>query len=331
MLKHYYNNGKSSPAFPSFPPFRTRPKSPTKGAESVKFCKTFFHFTRYNEGCFRTTSLKCQISQQVFFAEHVFTKALCLVCAGALALEPRCLQREADSAASACSVFFRARQRVKLRLPELQLQRWSGREGLLGGIRALDYMTLPGAFASRRHQALGHPGPQRGSGGADRRSLNSIHHRHITDALPTAAPWTSTMSALPNSMEPPAAAPELRSDAGRRHVIDGTGPDHRPQARRDLHDINIPTFPDSYSDSTDAGGGGMSSAAQKAVFTVTLNCQWKRLPGSPTAGGRASAPWRTTASRRRPRAPTQEQLLHASLNTAVMDYLLKLHLQVISG
>ena len=92
-------------------------------------------------------------------------------------------------------------------------------------------------------------------------------------------------------------------------------------------DVNV-TFPDGYSDSTDASGNAVKLSGQKAVFTVTLNYISESVLPELTdswvadtfgAFGTPNNIYTVEALR----AYYQNQLYTSNLNTAVMDYLLE--------
>ena len=92
-------------------------------------------------------------------------------------------------------------------------------------------------------------------------------------------------------------------------------------------DVNV-TFPDGYSDSTDASGNAVKLSGQKAVFTVTLNyISESVLPELTDAWVASNFGTFGTPNNiytvEALRAYYQEQLYTSNLNTAVMDYLLE--------
>ena len=99
---------------------------------------------------------------------------------------------------------------------------------------------------------------------------------------------------------------------------------HKPG---ETFDVNV-TFPDGYSDSTDASGNAVKLSGQKAVFTVTLNyiseSVLPELTDSWVADnfGSFGTP-NNIYTVEALRAYYQEQLYTSNLNTAVMDYLLE--------
>ena len=96
---------------------------------------------------------------------------------------------------------------------------------------------------------------------------------------------------------------------------------HKPG---ETFDVNV-TFPDGYSDSTDASGNTVKLSGQKAVFTVTLNyiseSVLPELTDSWVAStfGTSNNIYTVEALR----AYYQDQLYTSNLNTAVMDDLLE--------
>ena len=96
---------------------------------------------------------------------------------------------------------------------------------------------------------------------------------------------------------------------------------HKPG---ETFDVNV-TFPDGYSDSTDANGNAVKLSGQKAVFTVTLNyiseSVLPELTDSRVAStfGTSNNIYTVEALR----AYYQDQLYTSNLNTAVMDDLLE--------
>ena len=138
LLLSLYQN--PLPISTDFPPFRTlRPQKSDKGrGECGNFAKTFlFIFTRYNRGCFSNHRQNTGLPTGGNSFEAYFHQGTLPCLRRRSGAEPRCLRRQGRQCCIQHGIFFRTRQRVRLRLPELQLQRWSGREGLLGRASAL--------------------------------------------------------------------------------------------------------------------------------------------------------------------------------------------------
>ena len=160
------------------------PKVRQRAGRVWKFCKKlfFFIFTRYNRGCFSNHRQNTGLPTGGNSFEAYFHQGTLPCLRRRSGAEPRCLRRQGRQCCIQHGIFFRTRQRVRLRLPELQLQRWSGREGLLGGHPRSGLCDPARRLCIRRHQALGRRAHQRGSGGADQRSaepvfLHRAHHR----------------------------------------------------------------------------------------------------------------------------------------------------------
>ena len=96
---------------------------------------------------------------------------------------------------------------------------------------------------------------------------------------------------------------------------------HKPG---ETFDVNV-TFPDGYSDSTDASGNTVKLSGQKAVFTVTLNYISESILPELTDAWVASTLGASNNiyTVEALRAYYQDQLYTSNLNTAVMDYLLE--------
>ena len=113
-----------------------------------------------------------------------------------------------------------------------------------------------------------------------------------------------------------AATRKLLLETGFEEPIFG----HKPG---ETFDVNV-TFPDGYSDSTDASGNTVKLSGQKAVFTVTLNyiseSVLPELTDAWVASNFGSSNNLYTAEALR--AYYQEQLYTSNLNTAVMDDLM---------
>ena len=95
---------------------------------------------------------------------------------------------------------------------------------------------------------------------------------------------------------------------------------HKPG---ETFDVNV-TFPDGYSDSTDASGNAVKLSGQKAVFTVTLNYISESVLPELTDSWVASTfgTSNNINTVEALRAYYQDQLYTSNLNTAVMVYLM---------
>ena len=80
--------------------------------------------------------------------KRIFTKALCLVCAGALALSLAACGGKADSAASSTASSSALGSASDYDYQNFNYSDGLDEKGYWEGIRALDYVTLPEDFAS---------------------------------------------------------------------------------------------------------------------------------------------------------------------------------------
>ena len=80
--------------------------------------------------------------------KRIFTKALCLVCAGALALSLAACGGKADSAASSTASSSTLGSAADYDYQNFNYSDGLDEKGYWEGIRALDYVTLPEDFAS---------------------------------------------------------------------------------------------------------------------------------------------------------------------------------------
>ena len=216
--------------------------------------------------------------------KRIFTKALCLVCAGALA------------------------------------------KGYWEGIRALDYVTLPEDFAS---VAIKRSDVEPTSEEVEEQLSNLLSQysstEHITDRAAADGDTVNInyVGSVNNVEFTGGSAENYDLTLGSGTFIDGFEDQiigHKPG---ETFDVNV-TFPDGYSDSTDAEGNAVVLSNKKAVFSVTLNYiseeilpeltdAWVEENFSSTDGVHTVEDLR---------AEYQKMLYQNNLNTAVMDYLL---------
>ena len=259
--------------------------------------------------------------------KRIISKAVCLLCAGALALMAAgCSKSAASSSASAgseASVYGSA--------SDYDYQNFAYSDGLdengyWSGIRALDYVTLPEDYASiPLKKADIEPTEEDVQSQIDSLLSQNTTTQQITDRAAadgdtvnidyvgtvdgvaftggTYSGYSLTPTAVPSS-----TALKTRSWA---------------TSLADASDAGV-TFPDGYSDSTDAEGNAVVLSNKKAVFSVTLNYiseeilpeltdAWVEENFSSTDGVHTVEDLR---------AEYQKMLYQNNLNTAVMDYLL---------
>lgn len=206
--------------------------------------------------------------------KRIISKAVCLLCAGALALAAAgCSKSAASSSASAgseASVYGSA--------SDYDYQNFAYSDGLdengyWSGIRALDYVTLPKDYASiPLKKADIEPTEEDVQSQIDSLLSQNTTTREITDRA--AADGDTVNIDYVGTVDGVAFTGGTYSGysltLGSGSFIDGFEDQivgHKPG---ETFDVNV-TFPDGYSDSTDAEGNAVVLSNKKAVFSVTLN------------------------------------------------------------
>ena len=255
------------------------------------------------------------------------TKALCLLCAGALALTAAgCSKSGASSSAAsseAVSVYGSA--------SDYDYQNFAYSDGLdengyWSGIKALDYVTLPEDYAAiPLKKADIEPTEEDIQSQIDSLLSQNTTTRQVTDRA--AADGDTVNIDYAGTVDGVAFTGGTYSGysltLGSGSFIDGFEDQivgHKPG---ETFDVNV-TFPDGYSDSTDADGNAVVLSNKKAVFSVTLNyISEEILPELTDAWVEehfgTSDDVHTVEDLR---AEFRQMLYQNNLNTAVMDYLL---------
>ena len=255
------------------------------------------------------------------------TKALCLLCAGALALTAAgCSKSGASSSAAsseAVSVYGSA--------SDYDYQNFAYSDGLdengyWSGIKALDYVTLPEDYAAiPLKKADIEPTEEDIQSQIDSLLSQNTTTRQVTDRA--AADGDTVNIDYAGTVDGVAFTGGTYSGysltLGSGSFIDGFEDQivgHKPG---ETFDVNV-TFPDGYSDSTDADGNAVVLSNKKAVFLVTLNyISEEILPELTDAWVEehfgTSDDVHTVEDLR---AEFRQTLYQNNLNTAVMDYLL---------
>ena len=260
--------------------------------------------------------------------KRIISKAVCLLCAGALALTAvGCSKSAASSSTSASS-----EASVYGSASDYDYQNFAYSDGLdengyWSGIRALDYVTLPEDYASiPLTKADIEPTEEDVQSQIDSLLSQNTTTQQITDRA--AADGDTVIIDYVGTVDGVAFTGGTYSGysltLGSGSFIDGFEVQivgHKPG---ETFDVNV-TFPDGYSDSTDASGNAVKLSGQKAVFTVTLNyiseSGLPELTDSWVAStfGTSNNIYTVEALR----AYYQDQLYTSNLNTAVMDDLLE--------
>lgn len=259
--------------------------------------------------------------------KRIISKAVCLLCAGALALTAAGCSKSAASSSTSTS----SEASVYGNASDYDYQNFAYSDGLdengyWSGIRALDYVTLPEDYASiPLKKADIEPTEEDVQSQIDSLLSQNTTTQQITDRA--AADGDTVNIDYVGTVDGVAFTGGTYSGysltLGSGSFIDGFEDQivgHKPG---ETFEVNV-TFPDGYSDSTDAEGNAVVLSNKKAVFSVTLNYiseeilpeltdAWVEENFSSTDGVHTVEDLR---------AEYQQMLYQNNLNTAVMDYLL---------
>ena len=259
--------------------------------------------------------------------KRIISKAVCLLCAGALAL----MAAGCSKSAASSSTSTNSEAAVYGSASDYDYQNFAYSDGLdengyWSGIRALDYVTLPEDYASiPLKKADIEPTEEDVQSQIDSLLSQNTTTQQITDRA--AADGDTVNIDYVGTVDGVAFTGGTYSGysltLGSGSFIDGFEDQivgHKPG---ETFEVNV-TFPDGYSDSTDAEGNAVVLSNKKAVFSVTLNYiseeilpeltdAWVEENFSSTDGVHTVEDLR---------AEYQKMLYQNNLNTAVMDYLL---------
>lgn len=256
------------------------------------------------------------------------TKALCLVCAGALALGMAgCSKADSSSSASSeavSSVFGAA--------SDYNYQNFTYSDGLdengyWEGIRALDYVTLPEDYAAIPvNRADVEPTSEDVQAQIDNllsqhSTTQEVTNRAAADGDTVNIDYAGTVDGVAFTG---GTYTGYSLTLGSGSFIDGFEDQivgHKPG---ETFDVTV-TFPDGYRDSTDADGNAMVLSGKQAVFSVTLNSiEEEVLPElTDTWVDENYGTSDDLHSVEALRAFYQQQLYNSNLSSAIMDYLLE--------
>ena len=201
-------------------------------------------------------------------------KALCLFCAGALALTAAgCSQSAASSSAAS-----EAESSVYGKASDYDYQNFTYSDGLdengyWDGIRALDYVTLPEDYASISLKKSDiEPTAEEVQSQIDNLLSQNTTTQQVTDRA--AADGDTVNIDYAGTVDGVAFTGGTYSGysltLGSGTFIDGFEDQIIGHTPGETFDVNV-TFPDGYSDSTDSEGNAVVLSNKKAVFSVTLN------------------------------------------------------------
>lgn len=258
--------------------------------------------------------------------KQFITKALCFVCAGALALGVTGCGKSASSSASSESTSIDLGSASDYDYQNFTYSDGLDENGYWTGVKALDVVTLPEDYAAiPLKKADIEPTEDEVQS-----QIDNLLDQHSTTEEVTgraAASGDTVNIDYAGSVDGVAFSGGTYSGyslkLGSGTFIDGFEDQIVGHNVGDTFDVKV-TFPDGYSDSTDADGNTLVLSGKEAVFSVTLNgISEEVLPELTDAWvdenyGTSDDLHSVEALR----AFYQQQLYQSNLQTAVMDYLL---------
>ena len=255
------------------------------------------------------------------------SKALCLLCAGALALTAAgCSKSAASSSASSESTTSAYGSAADYDYQSFAYSDGLDENGYWAGIKALDYVTLPEDYAAIPLKKSDiEPTEEDVQAQIDsllnqNTTTQQVTDRAAADGDTVNIDYTGTVDGVAFTG---GSYSGYSLTLGSGSFIDGFEDQivgHKPG---ETFDVNV-TFPDGYNDSTDAEGNTVVLSNKKAVFSVTLNyISEEILPELTDAwvdeNFGTSDDVHTVEQLR---AEYQNMLYNTNLSNAVMDYLL---------
>ena len=258
--------------------------------------------------------------------KQFITKALCFVCAGALALGVTGCGKSASSSASSESTSIDLGSASDYDYQNFTYSDGLDENGYWTGVKALDVVTLPEDYAAiPLKKADIEPTEDEVQS-----QIDNLLDQHSTTEEVTgraAADGDTVNIDYAGSVDGVAFSGGTYSGyslkLGSGTFIDGFEDQIVGHNVGDTFDVKV-TFPDGYSDSTDADGNTLVLSGKEAIFSVTLNgISEEVLPELTDAWvdenyGTSDDLHSVEALR----AFYQQQLYQSNLQTAVMDYLL---------
>ena len=259
--------------------------------------------------------------------KQFITKALCFVCAGALALGMAGCGKSASSGASSESTRLDLGSAADYDYQNFTYSDGLDENGYWTGVKALDVVTLPEDYAAiPLKKADIEPTEDEVQS-----QIDSLLDQHSTTAEVTgraAANGDTVTIDYSGTVDGVAFTGGTYSgyslQLGSGTFIDGFEDQIVGHNVGDTFDVKV-TFPEGYSDSTDAEGNTLVLSGKEAVFSVTLNGISEEVQPELTDAwvdetlGTSNGLHSVEALR----AFYQQQLYQANLQTAVMDYLLQ--------
>ena len=259
--------------------------------------------------------------------KQFITKALCFVCAGALALGMAGCGRSASSGASSESTRLDLGSAADYDYQNFTYSDGLDENGYWTGVKALDIVTLPEDYAAiPLKKADIEPTEDEVQS-----QIDSLLDQHATTAEVTgraAANGDTVTIDYSGTVDGVAFTGGTYSGyslkLGSGTFIDGFEDQIVGHNVGDTFDVKV-TFPEGYSDSTDAEGNTLVLSGKEAVFSVTLNGISEEVQPELTDAwvDETLGTSNDLHSVEALRAFYQQQLYQSNLQTAVMDYLLQ--------
>ena len=259
--------------------------------------------------------------------KQFITKALCFVCAGALALGMAGCGRSASSGASSESTRLDLGSAADYDYQNFTYSDGLDENGYWTGVKALDVVTLPEDYAAiPLKKADIEPTEDEVQS-----QIDSLLDQHATTAEVTgraAANGDTVTIDYSGTVDGVAFTGGTYNGyslkLGSGTFIDGFEDQIVGHNVGDTFDVKV-TFPEGYSDSTDAEGNTLVLSGKEAVFSVTLNGISEEVQPELTDAwvDETLGTSNDLHSVEALRAFYQQQLYQTNLQTAVMDYLLQ--------
>ena len=259
--------------------------------------------------------------------KQFITKALCFVCAGALALGMAGCGKSASSGASSESTRLDLGSAADYDYQNFTYSDGLDENGYWTGVKALDVVTLPEDYAAiPLKKADIEPTEDEVQS-----QIDSLLDQHATTAEVTgraAANGDTVTIDYSGTVDGVAFTGGTYSGyslkLGSGTFIDGFEDQIVGHNVGDTFDVKV-TFPEGYSDSTDAEGNTLVLSGKEAVFSVTLNGISEEVQPELTDAwvDETLGTSNDLHSVEALRAFYQQQLYQTNLQTAVMDYLLQ--------
>ena len=259
--------------------------------------------------------------------KQFITKALCFVCAGALALGMAGCGRSASSGASSESTSLDLGSAADYDYQNFTYSDGLDENGYWTGVKALDVVTLPEDYAAIPLKKAGIEPTE----DEVQSQIDSLLDQHATTAEVTgraAANGDTVTIDYSGTVDGVAFTGGTYSGyslkLGSGTFIDGFEDQIVGHNVGDTFDVKV-TFPEGYSDSTDAEGNTLVLSGKEAVFSVTLNGISEEVQPELTDAwvDETLGTSNDLHSVEALRAFYQQQLYQTNLQTAVMDYLLQ--------